>query len=130
MKELGHTHIKFKNNDGKWHRLTNTKLSYDEPYKTKQISFTFEDLINSESGFTEYFTETKDSIFPWGKKCIHWKDWLMDESEWIYPGDTISFEFSWVSENDISLYELMKKLSAEDFIDYSKDKGISVSVNL
>ena len=130
MKEIGHTHIKFKNNDGECHRLANTKLSYSEPYETKQATFTYEELVNGDSIFTEYFSKTKESIFPWGKKCIYWKDWLMGESEFIYPGDTIVFELDWVSENDMSLYELMRKLSAEDFIDYCKDKGISVSLNI
>lgn len=130
MKELGYTQIKFKKNDGKWHRFMCTKLSYSEPYETEYIYFTYEEFINEDFEFKRKFHKTKDSLFPWRKKCLYWSQSLTDESEWIYPGDTISFEFSWVPEKDISFYNLMKNMSAEDFIDYCKDKGISVSINI
>lgn len=129
MKKIGHTHIKFKNNDGEWHSLANKRLCYDEPYETKQYSFSYEELVNGDSIFTEYFHETKKLLFPC-KRYIYWRGWLTGESEFIYPGDTIVFELDWVPENDMSLYELMKKLNADDFINYCKDKGISVSLNI
>lgn len=130
MKELGYTQIKFKKNDGEWHRFMCTKLSYSEPYEIEHISFTYEEFINEDFEFKRKFHKTKDSLFPWGKKCLYWNDLLMDESEWIYPGDTISFEFTWTPEIDMSFYNLMKNMSAEDFIDYCKSKGISISLNI
>ena len=129
MKTLGYTQIKFKKNNGEWHDLIGSELFYEEPHETKEKSFTYEEFIHTDSEVRNEFYETKDSLLPWGKKCLHWEDWWERESEWIYPGDILTFKVIWIPKNDISFHELMKKMRAEDFITYCKDKGISIAVN-
>ena len=129
MKALGYTQIKFKKNDGEWHDLMCSKVYYEKPHETKENIFTYEEFLNKDFEIREDFLETKDSIFPWGKKCLHWKNWMGNESEWIYPGDTLTFKQVWMPENNISFHKLMEKMRAEDFITYCKEKGISIAVN-
>lgn len=128
-KAIGYTKISFKKNDGKWHFLDRTDYFWEEPFTTREVTHSYEEFISKDIGdIQRYFTETKDSIFPWGKKCLYWSGgW--DESEWIYPEDSLTFKIEWAPGSNVTFNKLMHVMRADDFIEYCKYKGVSVCVN-
>lgn len=129
MKTIGCTKISFKKNNGEWHFLQRTNYYYEEPHETREISHTYEEFTTKDLGdIQDQFDKTKDSIFPWGKECLHWEDWGV-ASEWIYPGDTLTFKIEWQPAGDITFNRLMNVMRAEDFINYCKDKCVNININ-
>lgn len=127
MKELGYTQIQFKKNEGKWHDLDRLKYCYKEPHKIKEITCSYSEVI--DSNFVTWFSKTRDSLFPWGKECLRWSNWLENEFEEIYPQDYVTFRLVWVAYENITFGQLMENMMVNDFIDYCKDKGIAITVN-
>lgn len=124
MKELGYIEIYFTTeNDEKWHRmLDNRRIRYMEPFEDILEVIKYEDLSDGI-----LFHKTKDSIFPWGKKCLYASDWDLSTPMWIYPDDKIYKKTTWEKIKGTETFDgLASNMDSKDFIEYLKDNGLNV----
>lgn len=124
MKELGYIEIYFTTEDDKnWHRmLDNRRIRYMEPFEDILEEIKYEDLSDGI-----LFHKTKDSIFPWGKKCLYASDWDLSIPLRIYPEDKIYKKTVWNKINySLTYNNLSENMNSKDFIEYLKDNGLNI----
>lgn len=122
MKELGRYITYYSVNKEKWtHIHTTSYIFYAEPDKDEITEIKYEDLDMNNHKFMYH----KPSLFD--RKEYKYTDYHWDYYYNVYPGQTLYIKKVWESIDFTCSFEcLSREMRSDDFIEYIKDRGLSV----